>query len=215
MFYLKKHIIYFIRNQNILDPSDDVELIPPKNTNSRTNADGESFDDDDDEEQPVGGEEIPVIIIRSRPTFGSHRPSFIDPSTFFDRNSGFGFGSGFPFRRFPFSGNGGDDFFGVDSDDERRTSTKSETEKTEDDDDDESTLPCGFLCNILRGLEEHVNKLENDFKDMLANKNNKTSEGKDGYDVYNETYTEKVIIFSFSFFLSFHLFLSYDMIFLN
>ena len=98
-------------------------MIPPKNTNSRTDADGETFDDD---EEPVGdgGEEIPVIIIRSRPNFGNRRPSFIDPSTFFDRNSGFGFGSGFPFRRFPFSGNNGDDFFGVDSDsdDERRTS---------------------------------------------------------------------------------------------
>ena len=162
-------------------------MISPKNTNSRTNADGESFDDD---EEPVGGEETPVIIIRSRPTIGNRRPAFIDPSTFFDRNSGFGFGSGFPFRRFPFSHNDGDDFFGdVDRDDERRTSPKSETEE---EDDESSPLPCGFLCNILRGLEEHVDKLEHDFKEILAKKSNKTVDGKDGYDVFNETYTEKV-----------------------
>jgi hypothetical protein len=91
-----------------------------------------------------------------------------------------GFG-GFPFGGFPFSGEGDDDFFGVDSD-ERRTSPESDAA---DDDDEEETskIPCGFLCSILKGLEDH-------FKEV-AGRRNETA--KDDYDVYNETYTEKVM----------------------
>jgi hypothetical protein len=172
------------------DPSDDVELVPPKNTNSRHNADGDRFDDD---EEAVGGAaEIPVIIIRHRPSSstGSRRPSFIDPSTFFNRNQGGfgGFGSGFPFSGFPFSSSRDDDYFGFDNDDDERRNPVS-TKPHVDEEEVDSTASCGFLCNILRGLQEHVEQLEKDLQEIAAKKSNKTGE----YDVYNETYTERTL----------------------
>ena len=49
------------------------------------------------------------------------------------------------------------------------------------------------MCNILKTLEEHVDKLENDFKTIMTKNSNKTiGSTEDGYDVYNETYTERV-----------------------
>ena len=76
----------------------------------------------------------------------------------------FGFGSGFPLF-----GNGGgdevslDDFFGGDEGGERQTQVK-ESDNAEDDDDEAANLPCGFLCSILKGLEDHINELEKDFQ---------------------------------------------------
>ena len=185
------HHSWLVLVLRLTDPSDEVELVPPKNTNTRINADASSFDDD---EEPTGRGEVPIIIIRQRPAssnnnFGFRRPSFVDPSSFFDRD--YGFGGGFPFRGFPFSHDddssaGDDDFFGG-VDDERTPSTKSSGEV-----DDDSSLPCGFLCNILRSLEDQVNKLEKDFQAVLSKKKNGTVDNDNEFDVFNETYTERV-----------------------
>lgn len=164
------------------DPKDDVELVPPKNTNVGTVTDGDDVTDDDDDKTFA---EIPVIVIRTRPFF-SRRPSFFGAPSSFDRN--FGFGGGFPFSGFPFSGSSSgsssddddDDIFGFGSD-ERRTSQEGVTDS--DDSDDGKEVYCGFLCNILKSLEDH-------FKDVVVRRN-ETS--KDGFDIFNETYTEKTL----------------------
>jgi hypothetical protein len=166
------------------DPKDDVELVPPKITNVGTVSDADDSTTDDDDKTLA---EIPVIIIRTRPFF-SRRPSFFGPPASFDRN--FGFGGGFPFGGFPFSGSSSgsssddddvdDDIFGFGSDD-RRTSQEGVTDS--DDSDDGKEVYCGFLCSILKNLEDH-------FKDVVVRRN-ETS--KDGFDIFNETYTEKTL----------------------
>ena len=111
-------------------------------------------------------------------------------STCFKICRNFGFGSGFPFSGFPFSSSstGGsddkdaddvDDIFSFGSD-ERRTSQEG-VDADHDGDDDEKVF-CGFLCSILKNLEDN-------FKGVVVRRN-ETS--KDGFDIFNETYTEKV-----------------------
>lgn len=162
------------------DPSDDVELVTPVNTNKKPVDDEETLDVEDS----FFGGNIPVIIIRQRPVasgFGFRNPSF---NPFFGSNS-FGLGNGFPFSDFAFPRE--DDFGSIEENSQNTPTTDVET--------DDSSSSCGFLCQIFKTLESQIKELDDEFHEAFgSNKTvDKDTVDADGYDVYNKTYSEKVL----------------------